>query len=110
MPSQSRDDIHSTKSLSELREMIAAAFPDVALRGGESYYRGNHLDGKNNKQTEFSIEDTGSSDHLAETVPQDDFSKMREKYGLALEVSGSDEADVTELFNRLLTLIEEPRT
>lgn len=86
---KSLDDIQCHLSMRELEKAVRGSLPSFTFKGGDSDYRGFHLDGKNESGTEFSIE------QLSQTVP----------YAADLWVKGEDREEVDLIFEVILKIL-----
>ena len=108
--SQSLDAIKSPHTLAQIEEKLRATLIGFSFKTSESYYRGSHLDGKNDKGTQFSLEDQGTADHVAIDVAANndkpDLNALRDYYGFNLHVEGEDKVDVDHTFNTIVAALK----
>lgn len=104
----SQEAIKSSRTLAEIKTDLHSLFPDFSFSGGESYYRGSHLEGKREDGITFSLEDQGTADAVALEVPEHtekDIAALRAHYGYNLDVAGPDQEVVEKIFQTLLEVV-----
>lgn len=89
------DKIKTQQNTTQIRGALKRALYGFDFKGGDSDYRGFHFDGKNEKGTEFSVEQMKGSE---ETV-------IEAEYELDLWVSGTEATDVAQTFATIVAIL-----